>query len=497
MELSDLYSIPLLCIKDSADITMDARRQTIDVLRSFNIDMLLSTDNYSSVYVDTRKILLNEYGNNMLNLDANKHIFNTSNGNITRMLYNVKRYISIGQQFNVDDVIHSFQYMNITYNKNNSLQPTKYENIYMASCFIEYLKIYNQRPLKYSVNIDDGNNFVEYLKKDNNSIGDFCFTCRLSCDDYGLATDGVGTKLDLALKYNKLDDIGIDLVAMSVNDLYVHGIAPLYFLDYLAIDKMDISLCKRLVNSIKKGCKIADCHLAGGETAEMRGMYRSGKCDLGGFAIGSSVNSECQRIDCRRDTIEPGCVLYGLPSNGIHSNGFSLINDMVKQCELNSELEGTYSLIYESKITELLKPTRIYTEIPKMLKIPELRDNILGIAHITGGGFSDNIYRILSHSAYKNPDKCHSPLTWDLNFELNDMFDYLSNPKYGITDVIELYKWIKSLTRTSMTDMFKTFNCGIGMVFIMKEDTDINIFREHGFDEFIPLGTVIEIPNVD
>ena len=108
-----------------------------------------------------------------------------------------------------------------------------------------------------------------------------------------------------------------------------------------------------------------NCRLAGGETAEMRGMYRSGKCDLGGFAIGESVNSECQRIETRTDTIIPGCVLYGLPSNGIHSNGFSLINDMIKQCELNSELEEHNSLICESKIKELLKPTRIYTEIPK------------------------------------------------------------------------------------------------------------------------------------
>ena len=164
---------------------------------------------------------------------------------------------------------------------------------------MNYLKIYNQRPLKYSVNIDDGNNFVEYLKKDDDSIGDFVSYVELGQEDYGLATDGVGTKLDLALKYDKLDDIGIDLVAMSVNDLYVHDIAPLYFLDYLAIDKMDVSLCKRLVNSIKKGCKIANCRLAGGETAEMRGMYRSGKCDLGGFAIGESVNSECQRIEMR------------------------------------------------------------------------------------------------------------------------------------------------------------------------------------------------------
>ena len=128
---------------------------------------------------------------------------------------------------------------------------------------------------------------------------------------------------------------------------------------------------------------------------------------------------------------------------------------------------------------------------------PELRDNILGIAHITGGGFSDNVYRILSRSEYKNPDECHSPLTWNLNFELNNMFDYLSNPEYGITDVIELYKWVQSLTRTSMKDMFKTFNCGIGMVFIMKEDTDINLFKEQGFDEFIPLGKVIEIPEMD
>ena len=499
MELSDLYNIPLLCIKDSSNITIDSRRQTIDVLRSFNIDMILSIDNFEGTYIDTKKLLFKEYGANMLNLNIDEHTFRTSVGKITRLLYTVRNYNRI-LPF-IDNVIHTSQYMDVVPD-NDLLSPTQYKNIQLANCFIEFLKIYNQRPLKYSVDIDGGNNFVDYLKKDNAEIGDFCFTCRLGSEDYGLATDGVGTKLDLAIKYDKLDDIGIDLVAMSVNDLYVHGIKPMYFLDYLAIDKMDINLCKRLVNSIKKGCKIANCHLAGGETAEMRGMYRSGKCDLGGFAVGRSVNNECQRIEYRRDTIEPGCMLYGLPSNGIHSNGFSLINDLVKQCYLNAELDGKYSLMSPSKIRKLLKPTRIYSEIPKMLTIPGLRDNILGIAHITGGGFSDNVHRVLCRSEYKNPDECHSPLTYELNFKLIDMFSYLSNYAKvheidGMYDVIMLYNWIKELTRCSMKDMFRTFNCGIGMVFVMKKGVDMEVFQKHGFNEFIPLGKVIEIPDVD
>ena len=358
--------------------------------------------------------------------------------------------------------LHTFQFVNANYGKINPNSSNN--NMCLAGCFIEYLKLYNQRPLNYSVDIDGGNDFVDYLKKDSDEIGDFCYKCQMGTNEYGLATDGVGTKIDLALKYKSMDDIGIDLVAMSVNDLYVHGVKPTYFLDYLALDKMDVELCKKLVSSIRKGCRIADCDLVGGETAEMRGMYRSKKCDLGGFAVGKCIDSGLDSIDSRRDNIEPGCLLFGLPSSGFHSNGFTLINDFVEQCYLNAALENRYSILSISKIRTLLTPTRIYSEIPVILQNPELKDNILGIAHITGGGFPDNVHRVLRRSEYKNEDGKSSPLTYELNFELDEMFDYLSeyakenDIHSGVCEVSQLYKWLRNLTRCSMENMFRTFN---------------------------------------
>ena len=230
----------------------------------------------------------------------------------------------------------------------------------------------------------------------------------------------------------------------------------------------------------------------------MRGLYRSNKCDLGGFALGECIDSGVNGIDSRRDNIEPGCLLFGLPSSGFHSNGFTLINDFVEQCYLNAALENRYSILSISKIRTILKPTRIYSEIPSILQNPELRDNILGIAHITGGGFPDNVHRVLCKSAYKNKDEQSSPLTYELNFELDEMFDYLSdyakenNLNSGVCEVSQLYKWVHKLTRCSMRDMFRTFNCGIGMVFVMKKDVDMSVFEKYGYNEFIPLGEVIE-----
>lgn len=495
MELSSEYKIPLLFINEEMNTTSETRDQVIDTLRSFNINMIISTDDYNGMHNDTKMVLFEEYGSKMLDISMNEHIFSASSGNIKRIISNLKNYFKI--ESNIKRDLHTFQFVN--HIKQEQIIPTSSNNnMCIAGCFIEYLKLYNQRPLKYSVDIDGGNDFVEYLKEDNKEIGDFCYKCNIAGDVIGLATDGVGTKIDLALKYNSTNDIGIDLVAMSVNDLYVHGVKPTYFLDYLALDKMDINLCKKLVNSIRRGCDIADCNLVGGETAEMRGLYRSKKCDLGGFALGKCVDSGVNGIDSRRDRIEPGCLLFGLPSSGFHSNGFTLINDFVEQCYLNAALEDRYSILSISKIRTLLTPTRIYREIPDILRNTELKDSILGIAHITGGGFPDNVHRVLCRSAYKNKDTKSSPLTYELNFELEDMFDYLSeyaeenNINSGVREVSQLYKWIHKLTRCSMKDMFRTFNCGIGMVFVMKKGVDMSIFEKYGYNEFISLGEVVE-----
>jgi phosphoribosylamine--glycine ligase/phosphoribosylaminoimidazole synthetase len=496
MELSNQYNIPLLFINEEMNTTLDTRQQVVDTLRSFNINTIVSTDNYGGMYLDTKKVLFNEFGSKMLTLNISEQVLNNTQDDINRVVCSVRRFFRIDPRIEVD--LHTYQFMSQIDEMDDSNVSKKYSNIHLTACFIEYLKTLNQLPLKYSVDIDGGNNFVDYLKEENTEIGDFCYKCQMGTGEYGLATDGVGTKIDLALKYNVLDDIGVDLVAMSVNDLYVHGVEPTYFLDYLALDRMDVELCKKMINSIRKGCRIANCDLVGGETAEMRGMYRSNKCDLGGFAVGKCIDGGTNGIDNRRDNIEPGCLLFGLPSNGVHSNGFTLVNDLVNQCNLNSELRGKCNLISTSNIRNLLAPTRIYSEVPTILKNPELRDNILGMAHITGGGFPDNVNRVLCRSAYKNKNEHSSPITYDLNFELNDMFSYLSEYaeehqiNSGVREVSQLYKWIHKMTRSSMEDMFRTFNCGIGMVFVMKKGVNMSVFEKYGYTEFIPLGEVVE-----
>jgi phosphoribosylamine---glycine ligase len=496
MELSSTYNIPLLFIDEELNTTLETRQQVVDTLRSFNINMIVSTDNYGGMFLDTKKVLFNEFGSKMITLNISENVLNNTQYNLNRVLCNVRRFFRIEPRIEVD--LHTYQFTSQVDENEDIAISNKYSNIHLTACFIEYLKTLNQLPLKYSVDIDGGNDFVDYLKEDSAEIGDFCYKCQMGTDEYGFATDGVGTKIDLALRYKVIDDIGVDLVAMSVNDLYVHGVEPSYFLDYLALDRMDVDLCKRMINSIRKGCKIANCNLVGGETAEMRGMYRSNKCDLGGFAVGKCIDGGCNGIDNRRDNIEPGCLLFGLPSNGVHSNGFTLVNDLVNQCNLNSELRGRCNLMSASNIRNLLAPTRIYSEIPTILQNPELRDNILGMAHITGGGFPDNVHRVLCRSAYKNENEHSSPLTYDLNFELTDMFSYLSeyaeehHIHSGVREVSQLYKWIHKLTRCSMEDMFRTFNCGIGMVFVMKKGVDMSVFEKFGYNEFIPLGEVVE-----
>jgi phosphoribosylamine--glycine ligase/phosphoribosylaminoimidazole synthetase len=490
LKFADYLMVPSLVLSRKYDY-----QNLIDILRSYNIDTVVS-DNYSKYPNELISTLFKEYNTNLLLLENDIHDFMKGRRKISRLLCSIIRYYNPNIQY----THHCLQKINIDKYSNEDISVNSMNhNIssYTSRCFLEYLNIYNQRPFNYSVDIDGGNHFVEYLKTDNEEIGDFCYKCPMGSGTYGLATDGVGTKLDLALKYNMTDDIGIDLVAMSVNDLYVHGMEAVYFLDYLAIDKMDIDLCKKLVDSIKVGCKEARCDLVGGETAEMKGMYRNGKCDLGGFAVGRCIDGGINGIDMRRNNIEPGCLLFGLPSNGIHSNGFTLVNTLQRQCALTGELDKKYSLMSISQVRKMLTPTRIYREIPEMLKNPELRDNILGIAHITGGGFPDNVHRVLCRSEYKR-DNGVSPLTYKLAFELDDMFSYLikhdasNNNSLILHESISLFKWIHKMSRCSMERMFRTFNCGIGMVFIMKKDVDIELFRKHGYGDFIPLGEVVE-----
>jgi phosphoribosylamine---glycine ligase len=297
------------------------------------------------------------------------------------------------------------------------------------------LKHLNVEPLKYPVNIEMGNDFVEDLKKDSNLIGDFCAQMKFSGSVHGFACDGIGTKLDLALEYDKLDSIGIDLVAMNVNDLIVHGIKPKFFMDYIAIDKMDKDICHKIIYGVKEGCSNANCQLIGGETAEMSGIYMNGKFDVAGFAMGESIFSKSNGFNGFNE-IKGNKVLVGFPSSGIHSNGFSLVRKVLKYYDLPDWLT----------IDDFLKPTKIYMEVLSIIENYS-RETVYGFAHITGGGIIDNLPRI---------------------FDVNK-FDYKIND-YPIP---KIFKWIQEKSKCSNLVMQKTFNNGIGIIGIFEDNDEL------------------------
>ena len=246
-------------------------------------------------------------------------------------------------------------------------------------------------------------------------------------------TDGVGTKLKLAFALDGHDTIGIDLVAMSVNDVLVQGAEPLFFLDYYACGRLDVDVAARVVRGIAAGCEQAGCALIGGETAEMPGMYAEGEYDLAGFAVGAVEKAAI--IDGR--TIAPGDAVLGLASSGPHSNGFSLIRRIVDEAgaDLRAPLRGTAMTIGEA----LLAPTRIYVK-PLLALAREL--TIKGMAHITGGGLVENIPRVL-------PPQVRARLA------------AASWPRPVIFD------WLQQQGRVADAEMHRVFNCGIGMAVIV------------------------------
>ena len=239
------------------------------------------------------------------------------------------------------------------------------------------------------------------------------------------STDGVGTKIDLANKFKKFDTIGIDLVAMCVNDLIVQGAKPLFFLDYIAVGKLNLIKTKKILRGIFKGCKISDCKLIGGETAEMPGIYTKDKFDLAGFSVG--IVSKKKILD--KSKVKPNNIILAIPSNGIHSNGFSLVRSILKKNRLPSNLRN-----------EILKPTKIYTK--EILKLTN-KNLINAAAHITGGGLIENLMRSI-------------PENLTLNIDLSKI------------KIIKIFKWLKS-TNISDQEMIKTFNCGVGFCIIAPE----------------------------
>ena len=248
-------------------------------------------------------------------------------------------------------------------------------------------------------------------------------------------TDGVGTKLKLAFDWDLHDTVGIDLVAMSVNDILVQGAEPLFFLDYFACGKLDVDRATAVIKGIAQGCEQSGCALIGGETAEMPGMYPEGEYDLAGFAVGVV---EKERIISGQN-IRAGDVLLGLASNGAHSNGYSLIRKIIDraQPDLDAEFDGGKTLRQT-----VIAPTRLYAK-PLLAAMKEFE--IKGMAHITGGGISENLPRVLPQNCTAHVDA----KSWEM-------------PK--------LFQWLQKEGNIAAAEMYRTFNCGIGMIVVAAHD---------------------------
>ncbi|MFW5986312.1 MAG: phosphoribosylformylglycinamidine cyclo-ligase [Halanaerobiales bacterium] len=325
------------------------------------------------------------------------------------------------------------------------------------------------------VDIEAGNEAVTRIKKSVEStfgagvitgLGGFGGAFAPDLTEYGKpvlisGTDGVGTKLKLAFMMDRHDTIGIDLVAMCVNDILAQGAKPLFFLDYLAIGKLKPEKVEEIVRGIVTGCKRAECSLIGGETAELPDFYNKGEYDLAGFTVGIVDESEI----ITGEDITPGDKVIGLASNGVHSNGYSLVRKIFFEMA-GAGPDKYYKELQCSLGEELLKPTRIYVKtVLKLLK----KYKIKGIAHITGGGIMENVPRILPDNTIARIKKT----CWELP---------------------EIFKLIQNLGSVDTAEMYRTFNMGIGMVIVVpekKSEEILNYIRGGGEKAYI-IGNIIE-----
>ena len=295
---------------------------------------------------------------------------------------------------------------------------------------------------KSGVNIKAADKFVNFIssvsskkrgKKKFSNIGGFGSISNIPSNikqpQIVACTDGVGTKIEIANSLNKFDTIGIDLVAMSVNDLIVQGAKPLLFLDYISINKIDLIKLKSIIKGIVKGCKLSDCELVGGETAEMPGTYSKGKFDIAGFAVGIVGKNKI----LNKNKIKKNNLILAIPSSGLHSNGFSLVKYLINKKKIN---------INKNKFlkSELLKPTKIY--VKEIINIIS-KNLINGCANITGGGLADNIKRVI-------PDNMVADI------DLNKI------------KTLKIFNWLKK-NGIPENEMLKTFNCGVGFCLIINK----------------------------
>ncbi len=297
---------------------------------------------------------------------------------------------------------------------------------------------------KSGVDVDKANDFVEAIKPYAKAtrrpevmagIGGFGALCRIP-KGYKKpvlvsSTDGVGTKLKVAQLAGIYEGLGIDLVGMNVNDLLTMGGEPLFFLDYFAIGKLELEMMKEVVRGVAKGCEMAGCSLIGGETAEMPGVYSQGDFDLAGFCVG--VVEEDKIIN--GDKVAPGHVIIGLASNGFHSNGFSFVRKVLKPAFIQEHAE------------EILKPTRIYVKpILSLLK----KEPVYAMAHITGGGFFDNIPRVL-------PKGCGAKI------------------QMGSWPIPRVFKWVEEQGNVAAKEMYRTFNMGVGFILVTPKERALKV----------------------
>ena len=322
---------------------------------------------------------------------------------------------------------------------------------------------------KSGVNINAADNFVNFIsnilpKNKNNknfkNIGGFGSISNIPKNfkkpKIVASTDGVGTKIEIANILNKYDTIGIDLVAMCVNDLIVQGAKPLLFLDYISINKIDLKKLKSIIKGIVKGCKISDCKLVGGETAEMPGTYEKGKFDIAGFSVGVVDQNKILHLK----KIKKNNLILAIPSNGVHSNGYSLVRYILNKKKINLKKNKFLK-------KELLKPTKIY--VKEILNL--IKNNLInGCANITGGGLEDNIKRIIPKG-----------LTADINL------DKIKTKK--------IFSWLKK-NNIKDKEMLKTFNCGVGFCLIIEQKNLFKVkkFFTRGYEPYV-IGKIVSGKN--
>ena len=311
---------------------------------------------------------------------------------------------------------------------------------------------------KSGVNIDAADSFVNFIsavsskkkgKKKFSNIGGFGSISNIpnhiKQPKIVACTDGVGTKIEIANVLNKYDTIGIDLVAMSVNDLIVQGAKPLLFLDYISINKIDLKKLKSIIKGIVNGCKQSECELVGGETAEMPGTYEKGKFDIAGFAVGVVGKNKI----LSKNKIKNNDLVLAIPSSGLHSNGYSLVRYVLNKKKINIKKNNFLR-------TELLRPTKIY--VKEVLKLID-KNLINGCANITGGGLADNIKRIIPENLVAEID-------------------------LKKINTSKIFRWLKK-NDVSDKEMLKTFNCGVGFCLIISPK-NLDKVKKYFTKEFKP-----------